>query len=638
MITEKPIQTVYDALIRFLKFHVLHTRNSPRHITLGMVLGLFIVWTASLSLSATSTPIRAEYIIKLEPNNETLTVQLNLSNLKVGSIIFQIERAYDYGSENLYANSTQNLVARDANGNRLPLKRTQNRQWKADIGDSPCMTLEYQADLSRTLTDDHYHSIVTDEHAYLNGNQIFIYPLEMDNTGITVQIKSPQSWRTVTGWQRQKAVYRPQNFNELSNSLLASGDYRVHPITIDSTEATIATRWTQDSYDEKMVNLIRRILHAHGSLFGFFPAQQLVIICNQFGTGNEQGIGYAGAAVGNGLVLALTGSLPEEIPIGLHHLLSHELFHLWISGSVVDDSVYWFSEGFTDYYTWLMLRRMVLISQEQWYDQLYEKWQLVCGNPERQDLSLREASLSYFDNRAASGLCYNKGLCLAFILDMKIRNCTKNEHSLDDVMQKISQFMTKNYLRYHESDVFSAIDKVVGRSLTDFYRKYVHGRDELPFQYYLQLAGLTIHKYVAKTYVGYGFSFGTRIDAQTPIIILDVINNSPAHQAGLCVNDKLVNIEGESIPNMDAANALLGKNVGGYTRLRSKMGEQFINIAASKQKQSLTLTIQRSNKLYTLKLTAGDVEEVKETIRELSNASEEQRAILSALTSQTSEQ
>jgi len=387
-----------------------------------------------------------------------------------------------------------------------------------------------------------------------------------------------------------------------------------------------------------MVNLIRRVLHAHGSLFGFFPAQELVVICNQFGTGNEQGIGYAGAGVGGGIVLALTGSLPEDTPIGLHHLLSHELFHLWISGSVVDDSVYWFSEGFTDYYTWLMLRRRGLISQEQWYNQLYEKWQLVCENPERQDISLREASLSYFDNKAASGLCYNKGLCLAFILDMKIRHYTKNNRSLDDVMRKISHFMTKNYLRYHESDVFSAIDEVVGRSLIDFYRKYVHGRDELPFQYYLQLAGLTIHKYVAKTYVGYGFSFGTRIDAQTSIIILDVINNSPAHQAGLRVNDKLVNIEGESIPNMDAANALLGKNVGGYTRLRSKMGERFTNIAASKRKKSLTLTIQHGDQLQTLKLTAGDIEEVKETIRELSNASEEQRAILSALTSQVDEQ
>ena len=638
MITEKTIQIILDALIRFLKFHVLHTRNSPRHITLGMVMGLFIVWTASLSMSATPTPIRAEYILKLEPNNEMLAVLLNLSNLKVGSIILQIEPAYSCGSENHYANSIQNLVSRDANGTRLPLKRTQSRQWKIDIGNSSYVTVEYQVDLSRTVTDDHYHSIVAAEYAYLNGNQIFVYPLQMDSAHITVQIESPQSWCTITGWQRQKGGYRPRNFNELFNSLLAFGDYRIHPITVDSTSTTLATRWVQDDYDEKMVDLIRRILSAHDGLFGFFPRGQLIVICNQSGTGKEQGVRYAGAGIGNGVVLSLKGRLPKDIPVGLYHFLSHELFHLWISGSAIDNSVYWFSEGFTDYYAWLTLRRTGLISQEQWYNKLYEKWQLVCANPERQDISLHEASLSYFDNRAASGLCYNKGLCLAFILDMKIRNCTKNERSLDDVIRKISQFMTKNYLRYHESDVFSAIDKVVGRSLIDFYRKYIHERDELPFQYYLQLAGLTIHKYVAKTYVGYGFSFGTRIDAQTPIIILDVINNSPAHQAGLRVNDKLVNIEGEYIPNMDAANALLGKNVGGYTRLRSKMGERFTNIAASKRKKSLTLTIQHGDQLQTLKLTAGDIEEVKETIRELSNASEEQRAILSALTSQVDEQ
>jgi predicted metalloprotease with PDZ domain len=156
-----------------------------------MILGLFIAWSASLSLSATPIPIRAEYILKLEPNNETLSVQLNLSNLKANSIIFQIERAYGCDSEDHYANSIQNLVAHAANGTRLPLKRTQNRQWKVDIGDLPCMILEYQADLSCTLTDDHYHSTVTDEYVYINGNQIFIYPLEMDNTDITVQIKSP---------------------------------------------------------------------------------------------------------------------------------------------------------------------------------------------------------------------------------------------------------------------------------------------------------------------------------------------------------------------------------------------------------------------------------------------------------------
>ena len=573
--------------------------------------------------------IKTGYIVKIKPKNEMLAVQLHLSNLKGGTTL-QIEGGSGGAPENHYADSIHNLEGCDADGNRLTVEQVQNRQWKVDTRHSASLKLEYQADLSRTHPNDHYHSIIADKYAYLLGNQIFIYPLDIEDADITVRIEAPQGWRTVASWQKQKDVYHPASFNKLADSMLASGDYRIYHFDVDSTKVTLAIRWAQGDYDEMIIELIERLLSANGQFFGMFPASKVTVICNQFGTGNEQGIGLGGSGAGDGVVLALTGRLSEDNLDGLYHLLSHELLHWWISGSVTDESTYWFSEGFTDYYTRLMKRRIGLISREQWYDKLYQVWQKVCENPKVRELSLREASLSYFDDRAARRLCYDKGMCLAFILDVKIRRYTKNRRSLDDVMRKMAQYMKEHGLTFYESEIFSAIDEAAGHSLKDFYQRYVYGTHAWPFKRYLKLAGMAIQEYT-QSYLGYGFSFGTRGGAKIPIVILEVLKGSPARQAGLRRNDRLLEIEGASIPNMDAADAIILQKHGRRRMSESGKGDQIPYIVARSRNQSLTLTIQRGSRIRKLRLMADDVEEVKGKIEEFTNADKRGRDILSAL-------
>ena len=574
--------------------------------------------------------IKAGYIIKIEPKNEMLSVQLHLSNLKGDTTLFQMDRGSGGAPENHYADSIHNLEACDADGNRLTIEQVQNRQWKVESGHSTYLNLEYQADLSRTEPNDHYHSIIANKYAYLLGNQIFIYPLEEADADIIVRIEAPNGWPTVSSWQKQKDIYRPAIFNELANSMLASGDYRIYHFDVDSTKATVATRWTQEDYDETMIELIKRILSALGQLFSMFPASKLAVICNQFETeGESWGIG--GSGVGNGVVLGLIGKFPENWNASI---FTHELMHWWISGSVTDESTYWFSEGFTDYYTWLMQRRIGLISQEAWYDKLYQVWQKVRENPKLREFPLREASLRYFDDRAARRLCYDKGMCLAFILDVKIRRYTKNKLGLDDVIRKMAQYIKENGLTFYESDLFSAVDEVAGRSLKNFYQRYVYGTNVLPFKRYLKLAGMMIQQYT-QSYLGYGFSFGTRGDDKAPIVILEVLKNSPAYQAGLRRNDKVQKIEGEPIPDMDAADVIIRQKHGRGRISESKKGDQIPYIVARSRNQSLTLTIQRGSRLRNIKIMAGDVEEVKERIGEFANADGQGRDILSALIAQS---
>jgi len=338
--------------------------------------------------------------------------------------------------------------------------------------------------------------------------------------------------------------------------------------------------------------------------------------------------------VGNGVVLGLTGRLSESNLGGLYHLLCHELLHWWIAGSVADESTYWFSEGFTDYYTWIMQRRIGLVSQEQWYDHLYRIWQNVCGNPRLREISLSEASLSYFDDRAASRLCYDKGMCLAFILDVKIRRYTRNRRSLNDMIRKMVRYIKEHGLTFCESDILSVIDEVAGRSMRDFYQRYVYGTDMLPFRRYLKLAGMTMQEYT-ESYLGYGFSFGTRRDNTPPIVILEVPNGNPARQVGLRCDDEIIEIEGEAVTSMKDADAIILRKHGRMWVSEGGKGTRITHIVARGGTGSLTMKIQRGRQLRDLKMVAENIEEVKERIGEFASADQQGKDILAALVTQT---
>ena len=119
----------------------------------------------------------------------------------------------------------------------------------------------------------------------------------------------------------------------------------------------------------------------------------------------------------------------------------HELFHDWNPqqlGRMPDpeQSHYWLSEGFTDYYTYVLLRRSGLSTADEYlahYNTLLREYHLSPARDADNDRIVRE----FWSDPNVGHLPYWRGALLAMKWDAEIRAATAGRASLDDVMRDL---------------------------------------------------------------------------------------------------------------------------------------------------------------------------------------------------------
>ena len=93
---------------------------------------------------------------------------------------------------------------------------------------------------------------------------------------------------------------------------------------------------------------------------------------------------------------------------------------------------YWFSEGFTEYYSRIVSARLGLTSENEFLENLERACEAYLSK--QGNLSIHRAGE---DKGTNSGLVYQGGSLIAAVLDVQIRKLTQNRKSLDDVMKQM---------------------------------------------------------------------------------------------------------------------------------------------------------------------------------------------------------
>ena len=119
-------------------------------------------------------------------------------------------------------------------------------------------------------------------------------------------------------------------------------------------------------------------------------------------------------------------------------VLSHELFHLWVPNSLKLEGDYdWFFEGFTLYQALRMALRLRFIGFNDYLETIARVYDSYLSAVDHDRLSLIEASERRWTTSAS--LVYAKGMLVAFIYDLSLRNLTNCQASLDDVYGELFQ-------------------------------------------------------------------------------------------------------------------------------------------------------------------------------------------------------
>jgi predicted metalloprotease with PDZ domain len=396
--------------------------------------------------------------------------------------------------------------------------------------------------------------------AFFNGTNLFLYPAGRGfNWPARVSVRTEGSWRIATGMGPAPGT---NNFTAANYHDLTDMPFYVGRFAIDSTQ--IAGKWIRLAFwpaasltparRDRTFAWLQKIVPAQIAVFGEAPFRNYTIFQRSDTLVNGGGLEHQSSQVDE----VTTSGLDASYLPGLY---SHEFFHAWNVKRLrpadmvpyrYDDAQpttwLWVSEGVTDYYGALALVRGGVNDSTGFFNFIANEIASVVGAP---PTAVSDASLSSWINPTdgSSGLYYPKGGLTGFLLDIMIRDASNNRVSLDQVMRRLYDATYKRGRGFSGAEWWAEVSRAAGgKSFTEFARRYVDGRETLPIDSVLRLAGLRSE---SDTIREPRLGILTSTDS-TGVSITQLSPTGTAAAAGARVGDRIISIGDFTISNDDS--------------------------------------------------------------------------------------
>jgi predicted metalloprotease with PDZ domain len=223
----------------------------------------------------------------------------------------------------------------------------------------------------------------------------------------------------------------------------------------------------------------------------------------------------------------------------------------------------WLFEGFTSYYDDLQLLRSKRIDLSAYLKRLEKTWNMVLRQPGRHKQSVADSSFDawtkYYqmDENTPNSVVsyYAKGSLIALALDITIRQHTRDQQSLDDVIRHLWQMYQLTQQGMAENDFDSAIEFIIGPSFQDIWKSfkadYIEGTVDLPLMKLLTAAKIKVTPKIKKASEN-AESAKQLLGIRTAVVngwvkLTHVLDGGLAQKAGLSAGDYLGSIQQERV-------------------------------------------------------------------------------------------
>lgn len=282
----------------------------------------------------------------------------------------------------------------------------------------------------------YYRPILTPSYFHLIGETFLIYPDRDSDKPAKVVLRwkdVPSHWQIINSFGKDKGIQRLHiPLNQLKYAIFLGGDFRIHKRSVKGRPLYLALRGTWGFSDAEFSDLVAQALKTERGFWQDhrFPSYLVSLIPTEGPCCH-----YAGTSLTDSVALFLTEN--QKITPLFKHLVTHELFHTW-NGRIIqrqkpEELVFWFSEGFTNYYTQLLNLRSGLISLKEYVASYNKVLRDYYTSPARLASNLKIVG-QFWSNKSSSRLPYLKGEILAHNWDEMIRK-KKAGKTLDDFMR-----------------------------------------------------------------------------------------------------------------------------------------------------------------------------------------------------------
>ncbi|ANH59328.1 M61 family metallopeptidase [Dokdonia donghaensis] len=480
-----------------------------------------------------------------------------------------------------FAKNVFDFKATNSKGEVLEATRPDPYSWEIKNHDGE-INVSYTLFANRA---DGTYSQIDESHAHLNMPATFMFMEGEEHRPIKIDfnVRRDLNWKVASQLKKvSQTTFTAPDLQYFFDSPTEVSDYQLREFMVDGQNIRFALHSDDSAQDfDTYWKKVKAIVLAQKEVFGELPAydfgEYTFLAC------------YAPHVSGDGMehrnstILTDRESLAAGGMEGNIGTVSHEFFHSWnverirpadlepfdftaanMSGSL------WFAEGFTSYYTNLILARTGVITSEDYVKGLNRTFNYVWNSPARDYFNPIEMSYQAPFVDAATSVdpvnrnntfisYYSYGSVLGLALDLSLRQQGLN---LDDYFKAVWNQFGKKEVSYSIQDLENVLSGYAGDAFAKaFFSQYIYDSQMPDYQNLLSNAGLTITQDKNKPYLGLRVNAsesGLRIASPTS-------KGSPAYAAKLNKGDLITAVDGAAITTVDAYNALVKKLTVGQT-------------------------------------------------------------------------
>ena len=487
-------------------------------------------------------------------------VEISHNNINNDSLIFSMP-VWTPGSYMVreFAKNVDKVTAEGSGGKSLSIEKINMNSWKVDSSGQSSICLRY-----RVYCNDHTvrTSEINSDHAFLSNAGIFMFVRGHEDKSCVLKIELPPEWKKIsTGMEKvSRNVYTAENYDVFIDSPLELGNQNILEFEIRGIKHYICLSGRGNYNEEKLKKDFKTIAEEEIKLLGGdIPYKSYTYIIHLVEKGGG-GLEHLNSFVVQMVRWNFNDAKLYRKFLGL---VSHEFFHLWnvkrIRPAALGPFDYdkenhtkslWVAEGWTSFYDNLILRRCGLIDNEEYFEFVDVEVNDIMRFEGRFNQSLAESSFDTwikfyrkdenFSNSQVS--YYTKGALVSMMLNIEIIKSTNAVKSLDDALRMLYDDYKKDSTKgFTDERIKEVCEKVCGRSLNEFWEKYISGVAELPLDSYLADCGLEL--------INENESADCSLDIESKtdngkFIIIKVHAGGSAYESGLNAKDEIIAVNG----------------------------------------------------------------------------------------------
>jgi predicted metalloprotease with PDZ domain len=408
-----------------------------------------------------------------------------------------------------FAKNVVRFNAETSTGKTLSWDKVDKNNWEVNTEKAGVVMISYDVFANTQSVADPF---IDESHAYISPAGVFMHTEGYLKTAVTVKLKPYSKWAVISTGLEQVAgatdTFSATDFDVLYDSPFYIGNQKTMSFDVKGIRHVVAMENPAIFDTVRLVGDLKKMVSAATDLMGHIPYKDYTFIIMGPGNGGLEHRNSTAVFSSARYTMDTKGSYNSWLSF-----LAHEYFHLYNIKAIRPVALgpfnydkenlthmLWVSEGFTVYYEYAVLNRSGLLSREELLNAItgdITKFENVAGH------QLQSASASSYDtwiqffnkneNAANTTISYyDKGCVLGFLLDLKIRNETKNRKSLDDVMRKLyKEFYQEKKRGFTDVEFRQVCEAVAGTSLEEIF-SYAATVKDIDYPKYLAYAGLTI--------------------------------------------------------------------------------------------------------------------------------------------------